>query len=166
MHRKTGIIALFLVAGLCPPLFSQHLSHQVMVSAGNTVITDGYSLSQSAGEAAVTILTQDFVLTQGFQQPGIIFTDIVQPPGNGLEVYPNPVSDKLMIKFFGDVARDYNIEIMTITGNALISDELSFTGTYYLEKVIPVQNLKSGIYFIHITSRDKLIKRTFKIEKL
>lgn len=165
MLRKKGIIIVFLVAGIFQSLFSQHLSHQVMVSAGGNKTTGGYSLSQSMGEAAVEILSQDFVLTQGFQQPRIIFS-VIQPPGNGVDVYPNPASDNLVIKFFGDIDRDYRIEIMTMTGIPVISDELSFTGTYFLEKVVPVRNLRSGLYLISITSKDNLIKRTFKIEKL
>lgn len=165
MLRKKGIIIVFLVAGIFQSLFSQHLSHQVMVSAGGNKTTGGYSLSQSMGEAAVEILSQDFVLTQGFQQPRIIFS-VIQPPGNGVDVYPNPASDNLVLKFFGDIDRDYRIEIMTMTGIPVISDELSFAGTYFLEKVVPVRNLRSGLYLISITSKDNLIKRTFKIEKL
>ena len=58
------------------------------------------------GETAVEIIgSSDFILTQGFQQPGMKISSEIKPEGNGVEVYPNPATDYINIKFFGDDAR-------------------------------------------------------------
>lgn len=167
MIRKELIIMLFIFAGLNQDLFSQHLSHQVLVPAAGVKLVPGINYSQTIGETAVTIFSgSGYVLTQGFQQPRITFIPVVQPSGNGVDVFPNPATYNLVIKMFGDVSREFRIEIMTITGTVILVDEISFNGTYYHEEVIPVEYLKNGMYFVRITSKDKIINRTFKIEKL
>ncbi len=53
-------------------LFSQQLSHQVLVPAAGVASNGTLSYSQSVGETAVEIITgSGFILTQGFQQPAI-----------------------------------------------------------------------------------------------
>ena len=167
MIRKTLIIVLMIVLGITPDLFSQHLSHQVLLPAAGVKLIPGISYSQTIGETAVTIFSSSgYVLTQGFQQPRITFVPVIQPPGNGVDVYPNPATYNLVVKLFGDLSRDFRIEILNITGTIVLSDEISFIGEYYYEKVIPIEHLKNGLYFVRITSKDKIINRTFKIEKL
>jgi len=167
MIRKTLIIILMIFPGFTPDLFSQHLSHQVLLPAAGVKLVPGINYSQTIGETAVTIFSSSgYVLTQGFQQPRITFVPVIQPPGNGVDVFPNPATYNLVVRLFGDVSRDFRIEIMTITGTIILSDEISFSGTYYHEEVFPVEYLKNGLYFVRITSMDKVINRTFKIEKL
>jgi len=49
------------------------------------------------------------VFTQGFQQPGIEASQETPPDGNGVEVYPDPATDYINIKLFGDGARNFRI---------------------------------------------------------
>ena len=147
--------------------FSQQLSHQVLVPVAGVISSGAINYSQTIGETAVEVISaSDFVFTQGFQQPGIKLIPGEMPAGNGVEVYPNPVTDNLTIKLFGDISREFRIEVINITGTIAISEKLSFNDNYYIEKVIPVVQLNKGIYFIRVISSDKLISRTFKIEKL
>ena len=167
MIRKTLIIILLIFTGIAPELFSQHLSHQVLLPAAGVTSIPGIDYTQTIGETAVAIFTTSgYVLTQGFQQPRITFVPVIQPPGNGVDVFPNPATYNLVVRLFGDVSREFRIEIMTITGTIILSYEISFSGTYYHEEVIPVEYLKNGLYFVRITSMDNIINRTFKIEKL
>jgi hypothetical protein len=167
MFKKTGIVIFLLFLGMSPELRSQHLSHQVLVPAAGVKSAGSINYSQTAGETAVEIFNAyESILTQGFQQPRIILLPVIQPSGNGVDVYPNPATDNLTIKLFGDRSRDFRIEIITITGMTVIAEEISFTGTYNHEELIPVRDFKNGLYFVRITTKDKTLNRTFKIEKL
>ena len=59
-----------------------------------------------------------FVLTQGFQQPGIKVISAETPhEGTGVDVYPNPATDFINVKLFGDKARKFKIEVINLTWN-------------------------------------------------
>lgn len=166
MVRSAGILILLLLLCSGRDLFSQHLSHQVLVPVAGVTLAGNISYSQTIGETAVEIFSSsDYVFTQGFQQPGIKLNPGSLVVGNGVDVYPNPAIDNVTIKLFGDVSRDFRIEIINITGAIVMSDKLSFIDNYYLEKVIPFGKFNKGIYFVRVISTDKTINRTFKIEK-
>lgn len=147
--------------------FSQQLSHQVLVPAAGIAITAGINYSQTIGETAVEIISNSgFVFTQGFQQPEIKISQENAPDGNGVNVYPNPATDFINVKMFGDVARKFRIEIINITGMIVSSMTMDFITKYYYIQQIDVINLKIGFYLIRVTSDDGIISRTFKIEKM
>jgi hypothetical protein len=167
MVKSAGILIVLSLLGSGTDLFSQRLSHQVLVPVAGVSYIEGISYSQTIGETAVEIISSsDCVFTQGFQQPGIKLSPETLVEGNGVEVYPNPASEYLKIKLFGDVSRDFRIEIINITGMIVISEKLSFIDNYYLEKSYPVGKFNKGIYFVRVISTDKTINRTFKIEIL
>jgi hypothetical protein len=123
--------------------------------------------SQTIGETAVEVISStDFILTQGFQQPALKL--VYEPPhaGNGFNVYPNPATDHITVKLFGDVSREFRIDIINITGTKVYMEKLSFTDKFYLEKVIPVSQFNNGIYFVRVLSGDNEINRTFVFEKM
>jgi hypothetical protein len=160
------LLLLFFFLGPGSDLYPQELSHQVLVPVAGVTSTGVISYSQTVGETAIEIInSSDYILTQGFQQPGIKLTHGTQPDGNGVDVYPNPARENVTVKLFGDVSRDYRIDITTLAGTVVISKRQSCIDKYYLEKIIPIGSLYNGIYFIRITSDDKIINRTFKIEK-
>jgi hypothetical protein len=166
MFKSAGILILLLM-GSGTNLFSQQLSHQVLVPVAGVISAGEINYSQTIGETAVEIISSpDYIFTQGFQQPGIKLLPGDLPKGNGVEVYPNPAIDNVTIKLFGDISRDFRIEVINVTGTVVISEKLSFIDNYYIEKVIPVDQLYNGMYFFRIVSTDKIINRTFKIEKI
>lgn len=147
--------------------FSQQLSHQVLVPAAGIATTAGINYSQTIGETAVEIISNSgFVFTQGFQQPEIKISQENAPDGNGVNVYPNPATDFINVKMFGDVARKFRIEIINITGMIVNSMTMDFITKYYYIQQIDVINLKIGFYLVRVTSDDGIISRTFKIEKM
>jgi hypothetical protein len=76
--------------------FSQQLSHQVLVPASGLAISGVINYSQTIGETAVEMINgSGFILTQGFQQPGIKNLADPAPAGTGVDVYPNPATDFL-----------------------------------------------------------------------
>jgi hypothetical protein len=148
--------------------FSQHLSHQVLVPAGGVTVAGGFNYSQTIGETAVEIIGDpDFTFTQGFQQPAIkALSTFVIPEGNGVLVYPNPVTKVLHIKLFGDVYRKFTIEVINLTGVIVNKINLGFNDSYFYTEQIDATRFMPGTYFVRVVSDDNLINRTFKIVKI
>lgn len=147
--------------------YSQQLSHQVLLPAAGVAAGSGINYSQTIGETAVTLFnSEDFVLTQGFQQPGIKLIAEIPPVGTGIEVYPNPVADYLRVEFFGETGRSFKVLVMTISGSVVYTRDLKFAGKYWFILEIPVGHFGNGIYFVRIISTDGVIGRSFKIEKI
>ena len=147
--------------------FSQQLSHQVLVPAAGLTTTGTISYSQTIGETAVEIIgSEGFELTQGFQQPGITISSEIAPEGTGVEVYPNPATNFINVKFFGDAARKFRVDIINITGMIVNTMTVSFITSYYYIQQIEVTRLTNGFYFVRVTSDDNKINRIFKIEKM
>ncbi|MBK7131902.1 MAG: T9SS type A sorting domain-containing protein [Bacteroidales bacterium] len=163
-----GIRVFLLLLFVSPEIFyAQQLSHQVMVPAAGVISSGSLNYSQTIGETAIEIIGgQGYVFTQGFQQPGIKISDEIIDIGNGVNVYPNPATDYISVKFFGEVARNFKIEVITITGLVVSSGTIRFIEKYAYIQQISVMNLKPGFYLIRVKSDDGVINRTFKIEKM
>ena len=146
--------------------FSQQLSHQVLVPAAGLATSGTINYSQSIGETAVEVISgSGFILTQGFQQPGMKVTDS-QPAGTGIDVYPNPATDHINVKMFGSDAKKFRIEIINISGTIVRSVTMNFITSYNIEQQIDISALTFGFYFVRIASDDAKINRVFKIEKM
>ena len=146
--------------------FSQQLSHQVLVPAAGLITSGSINYSQTIGETAVEIITgSGFVLTQGFQQPGMKVID-TPTAGTGVDVYPNPATDYINVKLFGTVARKFRIEIINIAGTIVSSTTMDFITSYNIVQPIDITRLTFGFYFVRVASDDAKINRVFKIEKM
>jgi hypothetical protein len=157
----------FLLLGGWATLSSQGLSHQVIVPLAGLVKTEKLHYSQTVGEAAIEVFgCSDYVFTQGFQQPGIRLKTENPPPGNGVKVYPNPVSDFVTIELFGTGSRTFVIDFFNISGIMIHTEKYEFNDNYWLCQPFSVEKYSRGMFFIRILSTDGVINRTFKIEKL
>lgn len=163
-----GIILLLLIyLGTGVKMFSQQLSHQVIISGGGIVSNQAVDYSQTVGESITEIISSsDFTLTQGFQQPSVKFTNENSPQGNGVNVYPNPATDYIKVELFGDFARIFHIEMVSINGTLKKVKDLSFTDKFWHTEELKINDLPTGIYLIRVKSQDGVINRIFKIEKL
>jgi hypothetical protein len=166
MKKKINLFIIIIFAS-CVNIIAQQLTHQVLVPVAGVSSTSSINYSQTIGETAVEIInSSDFVFTQGFQQPGIKSSKENPPPGNGVKVYPNPVTDFVTIELFGDVTRDFRIEFFTMSGSILRLENLAFKNQYWHNQQYSVEKYTKGLFFIRITSEDEVINRIFKIEKL
>jgi len=148
-------------------LFSQQLSHQVLVPLAGVTSSAGLSYSQTVGETAVEITGCSFyIFTQGFQQPDMNFKNEKPPEGSGIKVYPNPVNDFVVIEMYGETARTFRFEFINVAGRVIRSEVKSFSDNYWYSEPQDVRELVGGLYMIRITSSDGLFKRTFRIEKI
>ena len=165
MIKGTKVLLLLLLSSWVNG-FSQQLSQQVLVPAAGLATNGLINYSQTIGETAVEIISAGFILTQGFQQPGIKISTDITPEGTGVDVYPNPATDFINIKLYGDVARNFRIEIINISGTIVSSTKMDFITKYYYIQQIDVSRLSLGFYFVRVSSDDAIIKRIFKIEKM
>lgn len=162
--RKYLVIGLlFLATGA----YSQHLSHQVIVPAAGVTLNGGVDLSQTIGETAIELATAtDYALTQGFQQPKLKVKLVNPNEGNGVRAYPNPAVDYVNIELWGDKAREFRITVININGTIVYSKELNFMERYWHIQEIPLTSLAKGLYFISAVSKDGVIYRSFKVDKM
>jgi hypothetical protein len=164
---KKIIILLFVVFVSRANIFSQELTLQVLAPAAGEAVSTNLNYSQTIGQTAVDMIgSSGFEFTQGFQQPGIKITVNTTPEGNGVDVYPNPATDFINVKLFGDAARNFRIDIINITGTLVKSMTINFITSYFHIQQIGISDLRFGLYFVRVTSEDNLISRTFKIEKM
>lgn len=165
MQKRGIFVILFLTGIVC--LRSQELSHQVLVPLASTWHGELYHISQSVGEPMVQYLPgEQWELTQGFQQPSMVYELTIKPQGNGIKVYPNPVSDHLKLEMFGDEQVEYHITIFTIDGTIYLRKSYQCDSHYWRNEVIDFRNFKRGLYFVRVESSPERISRIFKIEKM
>jgi hypothetical protein len=166
MIRRTKVL-LFLLFVSLSTVFSQQLSHQVLVPVAGLASGSSVVYSQTIGETAIVIVSStDFLFTQGFQQPGIKQTPEKAPQGNGVKVYPNPVTDNLTIELFGTESRTFRIEIINISGSIVLTDKQVLTDQFWFKEPYNVEKLIKGLYLVRVMSEDGIINQTFKIEKI
>ena len=164
--RRAKILpVIFLVAtGNC---MAQVLSQQVLVPAAGLVTSANLLYSQTIGETAVEIIGPgDYLITQGFQQPRMKFENVKEKSGIGVNVYPNPVSDYVIIELFGESAMTFRIEILNITGTVVFSEQKIFYDKFLYDEKQDVSNLIRGFYIIRVICKNPMINRSFKIEKI
>ena len=77
------------------------------------------------------------------------------------DIFPNPASKELNIRFYQDSFGKANILLFNTLGQLVYSDNI-FVDDSLSEYVIPVEDLQKGLYFLNITNADGL-KKTIKI---
>jgi hypothetical protein len=144
-----------------------------MVAAASVEpVKDGIAYQQTVGETAVVFTLPDiYILTQGFQQPRFIPpTDYPVREGNGVDFFPNPVTEVVNhifnIRMFGVLGRHYYIIITNFPGAVMYTEELEFSPDHDVVHQIDLQHYADGIYVTRVWSTDGVIDRSFKIEKL
>ncbi len=161
----------FIVLGLFFLAFTvrgQSLSPTVIASAGDYFENGDVSLSFTVGEVAVTTLQAgDVILTQGFQQPFELDVTGVkdQEISWSVKAYPNPVKEMLHVRFTLEKPQDFTVMLLDITGKKLLVKE--YSGVQPSEvKEISFGDYAPGVYFLSIISKDKTVRRIYKIQKV
>jgi hypothetical protein len=163
---KRGIF-IFIILALSLDVGAQYLSHKVLVSAGNVVLNGDYSLSQTVGEPVVELISnENFILTQGFQQPGALVFKPNDKEGKGVRVYPNPVQDRLMLELFGDTDLEYHVTIFGFNGAIYLKNDYLCEGNFWHVVTLDVSNYQRGTYFVRVVTECGSISRLFKIQKM
>ncbi|MFN8239687.1 MAG: T9SS type A sorting domain-containing protein [Bacteroidales bacterium] len=162
--RKIVIAAIMLLFSIFA--VSQEVSNQVLVPAGKVLSKGSVYYQQSVGEPAVEIFGMyGKVLTQGFQQP-LVKVEGTVDPGTGIQPYPNPVTDYLNIKLWGQEPREFRITIWNLQGVTLYDIKREYIQPYTEILEVPVSKFPVGIYLLRVYSKDGVQNRSFKFEKL
>lgn len=175
MKRLLGGVFLLLVCSLSFSQKMYELSHEVLVPAGNLVTHTGLTYQQTVGETAVEISLPSFYnLTQGFQQPRFIpKQNLPDREGNGVECFPNPVTENseagpwmATVRVYGVLARHYNIYVYSLLGSLMYAIELDLSPDHKWLEPVDMTHYSKGIYIVHVISTDGVINRSFKIDRL
>jgi hypothetical protein len=137
-------------------------AQQVVATQGGSFSNSGGSISFTIGEGVAQTLAGDTkTLTQGFQQSTISVFMMSEPDQDpAITVYPNPVTQFLILKIVREDLVDLQYEVFDINGIMLIRKMVEAP-----ETTIDLKQLPGGMYIIRIREGLTEIK-SFKIIKL
>ncbi|HNW51355.1 MAG TPA: T9SS type A sorting domain-containing protein [Prolixibacteraceae bacterium] len=161
MLKKSRLLLIF---SLFPFLgISEVLAQEVLSSGGSTYKGSTVQLDWTVGEPIVeTISSGSGALTQGFHQGNLTVTAIDQMTLGGiqLKVYPNPVSDQLMIGTEEKEMKNLSFMLYNVTGQLLLQK--------VIEQPVETVNMQAyvpGNYLLKVCSENSTPIQTFKIVK-
>ena len=138
-----------------------------LVLMGHSDSDDG-DVGNNYGQRDVWLLAlEGFSGSPGFTDPPLPFPEIKQPlsadtdvPTNILEVFPNPVKDRIHIRYALTEPSRVRMELTTITGKTveyLLPAGQRGAGSHFHE--LSVQSLASGLYIFKLWLNDQLYVR-------
>lgn len=165
---KNMIRKLILILLVCSSavLRAQFLDPTVVAGSGGYFSNSSASLSWTLGEVVTETVTDgQNILTQGFQQPEILITQVgANDSANALSVYPNPSSDFINITFQQPVQGAVLIELFSMDGQLVYSSEEFSAGAGGIFTV-NMRDFASGIYMLKVTVIGQEIPSIFKVQK-
>jgi len=143
------------------------LAPVVLASGGGYGENGNIKISWTLGELAVTTLKGDnMMLTQGFQQPFEIEVGIHKEKISwGISVYPNPVGEKLHIRFHIENPGDFILEIQDVTSRLICQEQQKqiYPGDII---ILNTSTYTSGVYFLKILTPDGMQVQVTCLNKL
>lgn len=145
---------------------AQSITPEVISPAGDYFINGSNALSWTLGEPVIeTFSSANNKISQGFQQPYYIVTDITENKNEQLQisVFPNPVAEYINISINGSGQNSpFTIELLDATGKLVLQSHV-----YNPSSTIqfPLDKLPVATYFLNIYSSEKTIFKTYKIQK-
>ena len=147
-------------------VFSQTISPEIIATSGDYFTNGNNALSWTIGETVIeTYSTSNNMLSQGFQQPYYLITDLSENSSAKISVniYPNPSSNFLTINFSVETKLPLTIEIIDITGNSVLK---KFVPAKTIKSEIDISQFAQAVYFFKIISTEQNIFSTYKIQKI
>ena len=140
------------------------LAQEAIVTAGEDGTGSEGSVSFSIGQILYTVSGgSSGEVLHGVQQPYEIYIvsigDQFQDLGISLSIYPNPVTDILILKVQTLVWSDLDFRLYSNEGRILLSGKLSFS-----ETKMDMSQLAAGVYLLQVNLAEDALK-TFKIVK-
>ena len=140
------------------------IERQVLATGGNTFYGQDMQLDFTIGQIDFETLAQNnFILTQGFQQPNIIITNtsVDEKQIKNISVYPNPFNDVITLET-SETHNNLIFELINLKGQKILKGELLAN-----EKTTTINSsdLNSGVYFLNIIDKNNISKQ-YKIVKL
>ena len=147
--------------------FSQtyELCMQVIGSTGGHGIQAGYDFTWTVGEPVVaTVNNFTRVLTQGFHQPDVCVptTHTLDLESIGLEVFPNPTSDALHIRYDASVPSALNFMVDMLGNVVSVPQQLAPSGASELN----TSDWAPGVYFLQFFDKQSNRSSTVKVVRI
>ncbi len=165
---KIGFICTSLLLLINLHSSSQSLIRSVITVTGNSSVENNGAMTYSVGEAITgSLINTENAITQGFQQPSLrnfYDEEAAKLAINAVEVFPNPVIDKLTILF--NIRYDKILYANLFSSRGTVNINTQYTISESGSIVIEMGKYPAGLYVIHLYSKDKQIDRVFKIEKM
>ncbi len=155
MIRIVGIIIFSIAVSF---VYAQKITPTVLSNAGQVMKANNFSLEWTLGELATeTLRANNLRITQGFHQTNLTVVSTNNPSIAGLNIYPNPFEEELIIS--NESGSKIQIHIFNIMGQC-ITDYTVTTGTENLQ----LQGLPAGTYILEAKTSNQ--KQNFTIEKI
>lgn len=121
-----------------------------------------YSVSQEVADALFNNsdhlpVTMELLVTTDFDVNELNAKELC------FDIFPNPTSKEVNIRFYQDNIGNANILLFNTLGQLVYSDDVVINDCLS-EYVIPLDNIREGLYFLRITNADGLTK-TIKVIK-
>jgi len=130
-------------------------TQQIVSTAGKEITGTNFQMSYTVGEVAVRTLTASGnIITQGYQQSNLSVTAIeeAQDPSFKINVYPNPVGEKLTINIQA-LTQEVELRVFDAIGKLVIDSKTNSEKTE-----LDFSSYASGNYLLQLTnSKGKLI---------
>jgi hypothetical protein len=155
--KNKFLIALFMMisAGIS--------AQQVISSAGTHATGTNVQLSWTVGETMISSFTgSSAIITQGFHQGKLTVTAIepIVLSGVTLNVFPNPVNDKLNISFSDFMESKYSFSITDANSRLIFSGKATEN-----PQPVDMNSVTPGVYFIKVEIPTEKRWQVFKIVK-
>lgn len=144
MFRIRMIIWTLAIASL--PVSGQHL-----IATGGQSAGEGLYLASSIGEPITgTLSNESFTLTMGFLQPFSSASSVAPViTVSGFRVYPNPVSDVVIVESVDPECQTLFYHLVSVTGREILSGQVEHLQDQFR---LPVQGVEDGFYLLVIWS--------------
>ncbi|KAA3636298.1 MAG: T9SS C-terminal target domain-containing protein [Bacteroidetes bacterium] len=148
--------------------FSQSLERSVLASDGATNTLGNITLDWTLGElATTTLVTEDGLLTQGFHQPVLSVTKLLNYENledfYAIQVMPNPVSSLLNINVEAEREEPLSVDLLDLNGKLLRQLKMEFP---FQPIQFDMSNYPSGLYIVRVKTENDVPVGMFKVNKL
>ncbi|MDA3912313.1 MAG: T9SS type A sorting domain-containing protein [Bacteroidales bacterium] len=157
MKKGLFIVLFIVIANL---IYAQSLDRALVSTGGGSYANGSLQADVSIGEPVIgTFEGDDYMLTQGFQQGLMVFTEIENLQEIEFQLYPNPAVDYVTFEFPVNDFQDVTLQVISVNGQVIWESQLTETSSE-----IQVSSWPAGIYMLRIFADDEL-QVTSKISK-
>lgn len=160
---KAITLCTLLIQGIGSITNAQTITPDIITTSGGFFISANSSLSWTLGEPVMeTDVAANSLLTQGFQQSQMSSVAVNKiADETDISVYPNPVSDLVVINIRSTENSILKAELTDVLGKMFFQDKL-------LQQIttIDMRTFADGLYFLKLLSEDGKIHKTVKVEKI
>lgn len=164
---RNKIYLLIFCVAFCYSGYAQTLSPDIITSNGGTSLYEDMVIDWTLGEIVTeTFKNADRIITQGFQQPVLKITSSVafeKSPSVVVNVYPNPVNEKLTIAFESKDDSKIIMNVADLFGKKLM---MSVSNSQAGNNELDFSAFHAGVYLLTISKPTGEIINTFRITKI